>query len=348
MVLGLMSGSASIVANAFHLLSHLANSVILVISFKVTARPATTKTPFGHGRMEHIAPLIMSIFLFVSGIQIGETAVHQALNPHELHYWPALPWVLLLTIGAKQWLAGFVRFLGERIDSHAIRADAAHQYVEAAMTLAVIGGLVAGQRFHHPEVDGFIGVAVSAWLLYLGYTHAREAIVPLLGQAPSRDMIQRIRETARSVEGIEDVHEIIVHDYGSMYLISLHAEMTAGLGPDEMHEIAERGEHVLRQTFGGEAVVHTDPMMEKTPEIQAIEERFRETVKAIPQIVSYHDFRVVAASRERIVIVADISIREDVAEDQFGQISEDLEARVLEGIPNIAYCSFYVTPKFAY
>jgi len=115
-----------------------------------------------------------------------------------------------------------------------------------------------------------------------------------------------------------------------------------------MHEIAERGEHVLRQTFGGEAVVHTDPMRERTPEIQAIEDRLREPVEAIPQISSYHDFRVVAASRERIVIVADINIREDVAEDQFGQIAEGLEARVLEGIPNVAYCSFYVTPKFAY
>jgi divalent metal cation (Fe/Co/Zn/Cd) transporter len=104
----------------------------------------------------------MSIFLFVSGIQIGETAIHQAIDPHELHYWPALPWVLLVTIVVKRWLAGFVRFLGESIDSHAIMANAAHQNVEAAMTLAVIGGLVAGQRFHHPEVDGFIGILVSA------------------------------------------------------------------------------------------------------------------------------------------------------------------------------------------
>jgi divalent metal cation (Fe/Co/Zn/Cd) transporter len=172
--------------------------------------------------------------------------------------------------------------------------------------------------------------------------------VPLLGQAPSKDLIRRIRETAKSVEGVADAHEIIVHDYGSMYLISMHAEITAGLGPDEMHEIAERSEEKLREAFGGTAVVHTDPMMERTPEIQAIEDRFREVVEALPQVSSYHDFRVVAASRERIVIVADINTSEDVAEDQFDQISEDLEARVMTHIPNVAYCSFYVTPKFAY
>lgn len=348
MLLGLMSGSASIVADAFHLLSHLANSIILVVSFKVTARPATAGNPFGHGRMEHIAPLIMSIFLFVAGIQIGETSVHQALEPHELHYWPALPWILLFTILVKQWLAGFVRFLGERVDSHAILANAAHHNIEAVMTFTVIGGLLAGHYFHHAEVDGFIGILVSAWLLYLGYTHGREAIVPLLGQAPSKDMIKKIRETAKSVEGVEDVHEIIVHDYGSMYLISLHAEIPAGFGPDEMHEIAERSEHKLREAFGGETVCHTDPLIERTPEIQAMEDKFREILQAFPQIVSYHDFRVVAESRGRMIIVADIDVKEEVSEDEFSQISEDLEAQVVEEIPNIAYCSFYITPKFAY
>ncbi|MGB2845134.1 MAG: cation diffusion facilitator family transporter, partial [Candidatus Aminicenantaceae bacterium] len=112
-LLGLLADSISVVANAFHLLAHLANSIILVVSFKVTARPATAKTPFGHGRMEHVAPLIMSIFLFVSGLQIIESSVHQALEPHKVHYWPALPWIILATIVVKQWLSQFVRFLGK-------------------------------------------------------------------------------------------------------------------------------------------------------------------------------------------------------------------------------------------
>lgn len=231
MGLGLVSGSVSIVANAFHLISHLAYSVILVVSFKVTARPATAKNPFGHGRMEHVAPLIMSIFLFVSGLQIGEAALHQAVEPHELHYWPALPWILLATIFVKQWLAWFTRFLGDRINSHAILHSAAHHNIEAVMTFTVIGGLVAGHYYHYPEIDGYVGVLVSAWLMYLGYKHARKAIVPLLGQAPGKDLIKKIRQTAKSVKGIEDVHEIIVNDYGSIYLISLHAEIPEKLGP---------------------------------------------------------------------------------------------------------------------
>jgi len=348
MTLGILSGSVSVIANAFHLLSHLANSIILVVSFKVTARPATAKNPFGHGRMEHIAPLIMSIFLFISGIQIGEHSLHQAIEPHELHYWPALPWILLATIIVKQWLSRFVTFLGERVGSRAILANATHHKIESVMTFTVIVGLVTGHHFHHPEFDGYTGILISSWLLYLGYNHGKEAVVPLLGQAPGRDIINKIRKTAQSVEGIENVHEIIVHDYGSMYLISLHAEIPAKLGAVEMHEITEQCEHKLRTTFGGEAVCHMDPMMEMTPEIQAIEEKFKRVLSAFPQIVSYHDFRVVAGTQGRVIIVADIDLGEDVNVDEPDRISKDLEMRVKKEIQNILYCNFYITPKFSY
>jgi cation diffusion facilitator family transporter len=241
LILGLAAGSISVIADSFHLLSHLANSIILVISFWITSKPATVETPFGHGRMEHVAPLIMSVFLFVSGIQIGERAVHQILEPHEIHYWPALPWILLATVLVKEWIGQFVRFLGKRVDSHAILANAFHQRIEAVISLTVIAGLLVGHHFHIPEIDGYIGVLVSIWLLYLGYNHGREAIVPLLGKAPSKTMTDTIRELAKSVDGIEDVHET-----------------------------------------------------------------------------------------------------------EFAAVAADLESRVKQDIPNVAYCSFYVAPKFSY
>ncbi len=348
MVLGLKAGSISVVADAFHLLSHLVNSIILVVSFWVTSRPATAKTPFGHGRMEHVAPLIMSVFLFVSGIQIGERAVHQVLEPHEVHFWRTLPWILLATIFVKEWVGQFVRYLGRRVSSHAILANAFHHRIEAVITLTVIGGLVAGHHYHRPELDGYIGVLVSAWLLYLGFDHGREAIVPLLGKAPSKDMIQRIRETAKSVDGIENVHEIIIHDYGSMYLISAHVEIPEKFGSANMHEIAERCEGKLRKIYGGEAVCHTDPLLEKTSEVQAIEAQFKKIVEQAPRITGYHDFRVVAESAERIIIVADIDVAEEVPEGESEAIASNLESQVKATIPNIAYSKFYVTPKFSY
>jgi len=161
-------------------------------------------------------------------------------------------------------------------------------------------------------------------------------------------MIRKIKKTAKSVEGVEDAHEIIVHDYGSMYTISLHTEIPEKFGPPEMHEIAERCEGRLRKMFGGEVVCHTDPLLEMTPEIQAVEDQFREVLAGFPQIIDYHDFRVIAESRKRIIIAADIDVSEDVPESGFKQISNALESRVSKEIPNVAYCVFYITPKFAY
>jgi divalent metal cation (Fe/Co/Zn/Cd) transporter len=135
---------------------------------------------------------------------------------------------------------------------------------------------------------------------------------------------------------------------GAMYLISLHAEIPETHGPVEMHEIAERAERKLRGTFGGEAVCHTDPLMERTPEIVSIENAFKEVLHSFNQIYGYHDFRVVAESSSRKIIIADIDVREDVHEEQYQTIQKDLEKRVMETIPNIAYCGFYITPKFAY
>jgi cation diffusion facilitator family transporter len=298
--------------------------------------------------MEHVAPLIMSVFLFVSGIQIGETSVHRILEPHHIHYWAALPWILLATILVKEWVGQFVRYLGKRVESHAIMANAAHQQIEAVISFAVIVGLVAGRHLHLPEIDGVIGIAVSLWLLYLGYRHGREAIIPLLGQAPSKTLTRQVREIAKSVEGVDDAHEIIIHDYGSKYLISMHVEVSENLDPAAMHEIAERCEYRLRKKYGGAAVCHTDPLMEKTPEIQAIEDQFKKVIEESARIIAYHDFRVVAESPERIIIIADIDAAEDVPESDFEAIALELESQVKTTIAHVAYCSFYVTPKFAY
>jgi cation diffusion facilitator family transporter len=298
--------------------------------------------------MEHIGPLIMSIFLFVSGIQIGEQSFHQILHPEPIRYWGALPWILLATVLVKLWLGQFVRYLGRRIDSNAVLINAGHQIIEAVSTCMVIASLLVSHFFNIHEVDGYIGIALSIWILYLGYRHAHHATIPLLGKAPDKDMIRRIRESAKSIDGIEDIHEIIVHDYGSMFLISFHGEIPEKFGPAQIHEITERCEQSLRQQFGGEVVCHSDPLAERTPEIDAIEGLFKEIVAEDPRITSYHDFRVITESEKRFIIAADIDVDEKIPESNFHEIATALEKRVTKVIPDLAYCTFYVTPKFAY
>jgi divalent metal cation (Fe/Co/Zn/Cd) transporter len=161
-------------------------------------------------------------------------------------------------------------------------------------------------------------------------------------------MIGRIRKTARSVNGVEGVHEIIVHDYGSLYSLSAHIEVPERFGSAEMHEITERCEALLRKEYGGEVVCHTDPLMDQTPEIQAVEDTFRAQVQSMPEILSYHDFRVIAHSGQKIIIVADLNAADAVPEEDFERLGKELEQRMFKAVPNVAYCSFYVTPKYAY
>jgi len=348
LVLGIMADSVSVIADAFHLLSHLANSIVLVASFVIASRPATEKTPFGHGRMEHIAPLLMAIFLIVTGIQVGESAVHQIAEPHEVHYWHALPWILAATIVVKQFLYQFFRYLGKRIHSHAILTNADHQFIEAIITLAVIAGLIAGHLFHIPAIDGYLGAGVALWLVYLGLVHAKSALVPLLGQAPEPEMIERIREIAVGVDGVEGVHEIIVHDYGSFSLVSLHAEMPEKLSTRQMHGAAERVERRLTKEFGGDAVCHADPLMERTPEIEALEGEFARVVEETEGVSGFHGFRVVGTGDDQIIIVADINADLSVPEAKYDELAESLEEQVMKRMKNVEYCTFYVTPKYAF
>ncbi len=348
LVLAFNADSVAVFANAFHLLSDFANSVILLASFHVAARPATTTTPFGHGRMEHVAPLVMAIVLFICGIQLGEKALQQVITPREIHYFPALPWVLGITIVVKEFVGQFIRYLGKRVSSTAILTNASHHRIEAILSGAVIAGVLAGHHYHLPRIDGYMGIFAALWLLYLGFDHGKHAIAPILGEAPSRELTERIRNMACSIEGVEDAHEIIVHDYGSKYLISLHAEIPEKYGPARMHEIAEECEEKLRKEYSGEAVCHTDPLMEKTEEVQEIEKIFRTVVQEYDKVTDYHDFRVIADSENQIILAADIDADENVDESTFPDVTGELETRAKQAIPNVAYCSFYITPKFAY
>jgi len=128
----------------------------------------------------------------------------------------------------------------------------------------------------------------------------------------------------------------------------MHLEVPEKFGPSEMHEITERCERKLRRTYGGEVVCHTDPLLEKTPEILAIEDKFRNIVGDFTKMVGYHDFRVIAESVSKKIIVADIDVHEDVPESDYNRINNEISARIHKDIPGIAYCYFYITPKYAY
>ncbi len=241
-----------------------------------------------------------------------------------------------------------MNYLGGRVHSEAIHTTGYHHRVDSIVTLTVIAGLLVSEFYHLPEIDGVIGLLVAFWLLHLGYDHGRDAISPLLGRPPTAEMIEEIRELATSVTGVEDIHEIIVQEYGDMYLISLHAEIPSNSSVDRMHSILERCEQTLRDRFSGEVVCHLDPLIEKTPEIEEHERTFQQIVEDFPAVDSYHRFRVLAESEERIIIVANLTTSDDILPIDFEDVKQELRRRVEDSISNVAYCAFRVTPKYSY
>jgi cation diffusion facilitator family transporter len=348
LALGIATDSVAVIGNAFHLLSHLSAGAVLLFTYWLAAKPATAQTPFGHGRMEHVAPLVMALLLTVAGLQLGKQSVHQALSPHPVFYWPGLPWMLLATVAVKLWAGQVVRHLGRAVSSRAVAAAARHEHIEAGLSLAVIAGVVAGHHLQMPRLDGVLGLAAAAWLVYAGLGHGWHALVPLLGAPPDRRVLQRIREVARSVEGVHDVHEIIVHDYGTKYLISLHVEVPAGMGAPRIHQVVEQCETALRREFGGEVVGHADPLAEKTEAVREMERRFAELVEGLEWVESFHGFRLVSYSEDRYVLVADVNLAESVPESRFEARQKELEAKAAELSTKVAYATLSITPKFSY
>ena len=346
--LGIATESVALIGNAFHLLSHLSAGAVLIFTYWLASRPATARTPFGHGRMEHVAPLIMALLLTVAGAQLGKSSIHQALSPHPLFYWAGLPWMLLGTVAVKLGIGLVVRHLGRTVSSRAILAVARHEHIEAWLSLAVIAGLVAGHHFRMPRLDGVLGLGVALWLVYAGLSHGWQSLIPLLGAPPDRKLLEQIRDIARSVEGVNDVHEIIVHDYGTMYLISLHLEIPESLGAKRIHEVAETCEARLRETFGGEVVGHADPLVEKAEAVREMERRFADLVKGLEWVESFHGFRLVFYSDDLYILVADVNLADQVPEREFSAKQRELEKLAAAISPQLAYASLSVTPKFSY
>lgn len=346
--LGYASGAISVVAVSFTLLSDLLASVVLVISFRVSARPATARNPFGHGRMEQIAPLLISFVLFFLGIEVARESAHALTGTHATHYWWLLPWIVLATAVAKRVLGSFVLFLGRRVGSHAIEETASHLTIESAYSLAVVAGLLLGHHLHLPWLDGTVGLAGALAILYLSFRNARHALEPLLGKAPAAGFLQEVRDLSKGVPGIEGVHEIVVHEYGQMRVISLHAEISETLPAAESHGIAERLEGALRRGLGGDVVVHTDPLMERTPAVDALEARFRDLVAQVPEITGYTDFRVVAHSPGRIILVADIEAGRELSDADRDAALARLRGLASAAFPELAYPVFNLTQRFSY
>lgn len=293
MAVGLVSGSVAITADAFNNLSDASSSVVSLLGFKMADKPADAEHPYGHGRYEYLAGLMVAVMILVIGVELMKTSVEKILNPSEVLFsWP-LMLVLVCSIAVKLWMSAFNRRIGKRISSKTLEATADDSRNDVIATGAVLLATVIA-HFTGLTLDGYMGAAVAAFILFSGFMLVKETIDPLLGGAADAKQVERIRRKIMSYPGVLGTHDLIVHDYGpGRQFASVHVEMDAQQDPVESHDLIDNIERDFLNEEKLHLVIHYDPVAMDDPRILVMREFIAGIAACIHPEMSIHDLRIV-------------------------------------------------------
>lgn len=295
-IFGWMINSIALIADAFHTLSDVATSIVVILGFKVAQKPADKEHPFGHGRAEVIATLTIAILMAVVAFEFMKGAVDRLFFSESEIDISQLDWLFIgivtLTAAGKAWMAYFAYQLGDLIDSDALRGDAVHHKSDVYTTLLVIVGLI-GAYFGVSHIDGVMGFFVGIMILHSAYEIARESIDELLGKPATQEFIQEISDIAVSVPGARQVHDVVVHQYGASRFISVHVEIDEDTSPSVAHHIADNVEHKLAHELSAQVVTHIDPVAVTGEAVTKVREIITSELAKVGSDFRLQDLRVV-------------------------------------------------------
>ncbi|MCF7957806.1 MAG: cation diffusion facilitator family transporter [Phycisphaerae bacterium] len=346
-LLGVMIGSVAVIADAFHTLSDTGTSIIILIGFKIAKKPGDQEHPFGHGRAEHISALIVSIALIVTGIEVAKSAAERIIHPtiQSVEISWLIIGVLMVTVVIKEIIARFARELGIMIRSKTLEADFWHHRSDALSTVLVVASLIGG-RWGLSYFDGLAGVLVALVIIYSGYKIARDAINPLLGERPSEELLGEIKLAAKTVAGVEGVHDVIVHHYGQLNMVSLHIEVLDDRPILALHDISEKVEAAVEKKLHCNAVVHIDPFNRNHQRYKEIRAVIGRMTGGDRRITSFHDLRILNEGSQ-VVALFDITLSEGLSMESANAITEQLSRHISGELPDVKVV-IKAEPGFAY
>ncbi|NOZ03038.1 MAG: cation transporter [FCB group bacterium] len=323
-MIGIMVRSVSVIADAIHTLSDVVSSAVVIWGFNEAEKPADYEHPYGHGRAEYIATLVIAILLCVAGIEFIEASVKRILNPEPLTpaWWMIL--AVLATIGLKEVMARFAGYLSGKITSDTLKADAWHHRSDAISSFLVVIAMVAGRAGYY-ALDGYAGLGVALFIIWTGIEIARNAIDDLLGKPPTDEEIEEIRKTAQAIEGVLGVHDIAVHSYGNDKFASIHIEIDASETPSRSHDIAERVEEVLRKNLNVAPTVHIDPVDPSHPIVQEVRTYLENYWAGDKRIKGFHDIRVVDTEEHQVILFG-VNLQRGLSRKSVRNCCEEIEA----------------------
>lgn len=329
---GLLTGAVSIVADGINNLSDGGSCVVSLLGFKMAGKPADDKHPFGHGRIEYVAGLIVSFIIVLMGVELAKTSLDKTFHPEEISFSWITPAVLGISILVKLWMCFFNRKMGDKIDSAVLRATAMDSLSDVAATSAVLAGFVIGY-WARVNLDGYLGVLVALFILYTGVSTAKGTLDLLLGEAPDPEFVKQIQQEVLSYPEIIGVHDLIVHNYGPGHsVVSLHAEVPCDVDILKIHDTIDNAERDLKKKFDCEVVIHMDPIITDDKETNEIHQKLSSIVRLLDSRVTIHDFRMVKGPTHTnlifdIVVPHQFRLTDDQVVESLRQAVKALDAR---------------------
>ncbi len=343
-VVGVLSGSVSITADAVNNLSDATSSIISLIGFKLSDKPADAEHPYGHGRYEYIAALTISAIIILIGFELLKSSVNKILNPESVSFGIPAAIVLVISILLKFWMACFNKKAGQKINSNTLIATSTDSKNDVLTTIAI---LLASTISHLTklELDGIAGTIVAIYILISGVKLILETLDPLLGSPPTPEYVKHISDKLLSYEGVIGMHDLMVHDYGPCRkFASVHVEMAAEDDPIDSHDIIDNIEQDFLNEEKLNLIIHYDPILTKDPITNDIRKQVDLKVKEINENLSIHDLRVVPGNTHTNLVfdcVCPHSVKIEKAELK-GEIS-----RKVKEINSTYNCVITVDDSFA-
>ena len=297
LVAGFASGSVGIIGDGINNLSDAGSSVVTMLGLKMSAKPADEEHPYGHGRIEYIAALIIAGIIFLVGFELIKTSVGKLLEPEPVEVSAAAVAVMAVSVGFKVWLGAFNRQLGRRTDSPAFNAVAVDSMSDCVATSVVIACLLIYWWTGY-NLDGAAGIVVGMFIMYSGWGAASETLQPILGKPADPEILGRIMEIALGDRRVLGVHDVMAHSYGpGNVFASLHIEVISTMKLLEAHAVASHLEHAIEKELDIHAIVHVDPKLVGNPEFDALLANLSEVLKDIDGSLSMHDVHIFHGNR---------------------------------------------------
>ncbi|MBR4069125.1 MAG: cation transporter [Clostridia bacterium] len=292
-LMGLISGSLAVMADAVNNLSDAAGSVVALVTTRMAQKPVDADHPFGHGRMEYLGSLAVGVLILTMALSLLKDGVNAILHPQPLDVSVLVGVVLILSILLKGWLYFFYRKVGKATGNSTLIAAAKDSLSDCIATAAVVVSMVLQEIFGW-YIDGWIGVIVSLIVLKAGFEVCRDTVDSLLGGKPDPEKIRRIKELMLSYDGILGVHDLVLHDYGpGRCIASAHAEVSVDGDLLEIHEMIDDAERLIVKELNMPICIHMDPIVTDDEQVNSLRRSVEGFLRENDPCLSLHDFRVV-------------------------------------------------------